>query len=180
MIDNIEFYNSPDGSICVKPEGEPMFVLEESNRKLIQEILATIRELYPDAFKALSELYTRSESNRSFFEFRIVSRFIRCNFGEYDALSKDIDAMGAFHLEDVRCPLRGECLMEGRICRPTLQTALSPREAEVARLYSAGYDRLAIANELNISVYTVVRHISNIKARLKLRHSNQIISLFKG
>ena len=70
--------------------------------------------------------------------------------------------------------------MEGRICRPTLQTALSPRETEVARLYSAGYDRLAIANELNISVYTVVRHISNIKARLKLRHSNQIISLFKG
>lgn len=178
MIDNIEFYNSPDGTICVKPDGKPMYILDESHRPIIQEILASIRELYPDAFKALSELYSRSESNPSFFEYRIASRFIRCNFGEYDALSKDVDSMGTMHLEDVRCPLRGECLMEGRICRPVLQTSLSNREKEVARLYAKGYDRMRIANELNISFYTVIRHLSNIKARLRLKHANQIISLF--
>ncbi len=68
--------------------------------------------------------------------------------------------------------------MEGRICRPVLQTSLSNREKEVARLYAKGYDRMRIANELNISFYTVIRHLSNIKARLRLKHANQIISLF--
>lgn len=179
MMEKIEFYNTPDGSVCVKPVGQPMFVLDESHRELIQEMLVTISELYPDSFKALSELYSRSERNRSYYEYRIVHRFIRCNFGEYDALNNDIDAAG-FHMEDVKCPLRGECLMEGRICRPVMKTKLTPREEEVAKLYSQGLDRMAIANELNISLYTVIRHLSNIKARLNLRHSNQIIALYKN
>lgn len=42
-----------------------------------------------------------------------------------------------------------------------------------------GYDKLEVANELSISVYTVSRHVANIKARLKLRHTHQIVSYFK-
>lgn len=30
MIEKIEFYNTPDGSVCCKPEGKPMFILDES------------------------------------------------------------------------------------------------------------------------------------------------------
>lgn len=180
MIDKIEFYNTPDGSVCCKPEGKPMFVLDESCRKLIEEMVITIKELYPDAFKALSELYSTSERNRAFYEYRIVHRFIRCNFGEYDALHNDIDAMGGFHIEDVRCPMRGECMLEGCVCHPRLQTALTPREQEVAVLMGQGYDKLEVANELGISVYTVSRHVANIKARLKLRHTHQIVSYFKN
>lgn len=178
-MDRIEFYNTPDGSVCCKPDGKPMFVLDESCRNLIENMLITIKELYPDAFKALSELYSTSERNRSFYEYRMVHRFIRCNFGEYDALRKDVDAMGGFNVEEVKCPLRGECIFEGRICRPKLQSSLTSREQQIASLLGRGYDKLEIANELQISVYTVTRHISNIKARLNLRHTNQIIALFK-
>ena len=98
MIEKIEFYNTPDGSVCCKPDGKPMFILDESCRPLIEEMIVTIKELYPDAFKALSELYSTSERNRSFYEYRIVSRFIRCNFGEYDALHADVDAMGGIDI----------------------------------------------------------------------------------
>ncbi len=86
MLEKTEFYNCPDGSINVKPYDKPMFVYDQSCRKVTEEMLILIRDLYPGAFTALSELYSRSERNREFFEFRIVHRFIRCNFGEYDAL----------------------------------------------------------------------------------------------
>ncbi len=76
MIEKIEFYNTPDGSVCCKPEGKPMFILDESCRPLIEEMIVTIKELYPDAFKALSELYSTSERSRSFYEYRIVHRFM--------------------------------------------------------------------------------------------------------
>lgn len=180
MIEKIEFYNTPDGSICCKPEGKPMFILDESCRQLISEMIITIKELYPDAFKALSELYSTSERNRSYYEYRIVHRFIRCNFGEYDTLQADIDAMGCLHIEEVKCPLRGECRLEGCVCRPRLQSSLSPREHEVAVLLGQGYNKLEIADELQISIFTVSRHVANIKARLHFKHTNQIIAHFKN
>lgn len=180
MIEKIEFYTTPDGSVCCKPMGKAMFILDENCRQLISEMIVTIKELYPDAFKALSELYSTSERNRSYYEYRIVNRFIRCNFGEYDALAEDVDNMGNFHLEDVKCPLRGECRHEGCICRPQLNTTLSPRELEVARLFGSGYDKAGIADELNISIYTVSRHVANIKARLHFKSTNQIIATFQN
>lgn len=179
MLEKIEFYNCPDGSINVKPFDKPMFVFEQNCRKVTEEMLILIRDLYPAAFTALSELYSKSERNREYFEFRIVHRFIRCNFGEYDALSYDINQVGEFNFEDVRCPMRGECIFEGVICKPTLQTELSPRESEVASLLAAGLSPLEIGEELQISVLTVRNHIQHIKARLHLKNTTQIISRFK-
>lgn len=179
MLERIEFYNCPDGSVNIKPFGQPMFVYDESCKKITQEMIVLIRDLYPAAFTALAELYSKSERNKDFFEFRIVHRFIRCNFGEYDALSYDINSVGELNMEDVRCPLRGECLFEGLICRSPMNTELSPRESEVAHLLAKGYSRQEVAYELEISIFTVTRHITNIKARLHLKNTNQIISKFK-
>lgn len=179
MLERIEFYNSPDGSVNIKPFGKPMFVYDESCKRITQEMIVLIRDLYPAAFTALAELYSKSERNKDFFEFRIVHRFIRCNFGEYDALSYDINSVGELNMEDVRCPLRGECLFEGLICRSPMNTELSPRESEVAHLLAKGYSRQEVADELEISIYTVTRHITNIKARLHLKTTNQIIAKFR-
>ena len=180
MLEKIEFYNCPDGSINVKPFNESMYVYDMSCRHITEEMIVRIRDLYPDAFKALSELYSRSERNREFFEYRIVHRFIRCNFGEYDALTYDINGLGQWNIEDVKCPMRGECLHEGVICKPTMHTQLSVRETEVAKLVAAGLARQEIADELTLSICTVNRHIANIKARMHFRHTNQIIAYFNG
>lgn len=180
MLDRTEFYNCPDGSISVKPFGGAMYTLDISCRNIIEEMIVIIRDFYPAAFKALSELYSKSERNRDFYEYKIVHRFIRCNFGEYDALTFDIGADGGFNVEDVKCPLRGECLFEGCICKPQLQTKLSDREREVAIRLAKGMTRQEIADDLSISVYTVTRHIANIKFRMKFKHTNQIIMFFNG
>lgn len=181
MLEKIEFYNAPDGSVCVKSFEQPMFVYDMGDkrcRKITEEMIVLIRDLYPAAFAALSEIYSKSERNREYFEFKIVHRFIRCNFGEYDSLNYDIGSPGMMHVEDVRCPMRGECLFEGTICKPKLQTKLREREMEVARLLSEGMTQAEVADALGISIYTVARHVQNIKARLHLKHTHQIISYF--
>lgn len=128
---NIEFYNSPDGDIMLKEVGKPARPFKESDRSLISELLAIIRDRYPKAHAALMELYSKSTMNRTYYEYRVVHRFIRCNFGEYDQYRLDINYRGQLQFEEVRCPLRGECRYEGVICKPELDTRLTEREMEV-------------------------------------------------
>lgn len=90
----IEFYKTPEGDVMYKPLGKPVQELTVNSREIVEEMLDLIKTRYPHAFKALCELYTASELNRKVYEFNIVSRFCRCNFGEYDAHTPDIDADG--------------------------------------------------------------------------------------
>ena len=180
MLENIEFYVLPDGSVNIKKQGEPVAPYLLECEDITNEMIILIRDLYPEAYSKLSEIYSKSEKNHKFFEYRMVNRFIRCNFGECDTLSHDIDEIGQFNFEEVRCPMRGECPYEGTICKPKLQTRLTKREQEVAELLAAGLHKIKVAERLNISVYTVNRHIQKIKVRMHLSHTYQIISQFNG
>lgn len=173
---NTEFYNTPDGAVMVKQHGKPARELIMSDREIIQEMLFIIRERYKEAFARLNELYTKNERNRCLYEFNIVSRFIRCNFGEYDQNNYDIDHIGRFTFEEVRCPLRGECIHEGIICKPELNTALTEREKEIMKLIAEGLHAQEIANELYISVATVNRHRENIKAKIGAKSIAHIVA----
>lgn len=179
MIRNIEFYNTPDGNIAVKPTDGAMYYLTEKNTEIISEMLTVINELYPQAFKELSELYSKSQRNRAYFEYKIVHRFIRCNFGEYDALNQDIDHKGQFHFENVKCPLRGECRLEGIVCCPKVNSKLSEREKEVLRLLAEGDDNREIADKLLISPNTVKNHIMRMKIRLGLESKLQLVAYYQ-
>lgn len=176
----IEFYNTPDGTVMYKRVGGAVRELHSGDRELITELFAMIRDRYPRAFKALSDLYSKSETCRETFEFKIVSRFVRCNFGEFDMHTTDIDSDGMFRFEEVKCPLRGECVHEGCICKPVLNTSLSDREIEVLALIAKGLESEEIAEELCISRFTVCRHRDNIKAKLKLRKTAQLVTWYNN
>lgn len=179
VLQNIEFYNTPEGAVMIKRHGQPLRELSQSDRDIIESMLAVLRDRYPVAFSRLSELYSTSEADRWVFEFKMIHRFCRCNFGEYDQYNPDIDDTGIFHFEEVRCPLRGcDCLHEGVICKPELNTSLTDREKEVVKLIANGYQAQAIADELYISVATVNRHRENIKAKLGLRCIADIVSYY--
>lgn len=180
FLSQIEFYKSPDGEIMIKMLNEPVRKLEENDRDLIQELFITIRDRYPIAFKRLGELYSKTERNRWHFEYKIVHRFIRCNFGEYDQYKYDIDHNGYFQFEEVKCPLRGECIHEEVICKPQLNTKLSQREMEILRLTATGLQALEIANELSISMATVNRHRENIKAKINVRTIPQMVNYYNS
>lgn len=175
---NIEFYSTPDGEVMIKESNSPVRLLQENDREVVQELFMIIRDRYPDAFSHLSELYSKSERNRVHFEYKIVHRFIRCNFGEYDQQNFDINHNGVFQFEEVKCPLRGECKHEGNICKAKLNTKLTIREKEVLKLISDGYKSNDIANELSLSITTVSRHRENIKAKLCLRTTAQMVEYY--
>lgn len=98
-----------------------------------------------------------------------VSRFIRCNFGEYDANNPDIDVWGRFHFEEVKCPIRNECPFAGIVCKPEFNTTLSFRETNVLRLVIERYKVDDIAQLLHISPHTVANHIRNIHEKTSTR-----------
>ncbi len=173
-----EFYKTPEGDIMYKQPGQPVLLLTQNDRVLVQDLLNAIRTRYPQAFIALSNLYTKSEPNRVLYEFNIVSRFIRCNFGEYNMNTPDIDIDGFFRFEEVGCPLRGECKYEGCICKPKIESRLTQREQEIIALIARGEQAAEIAEQLYISPTTVNRHRENIKAKLGLRTIAQIVGYY--
>lgn len=180
MIESIEFYNTPEGDVMVKRWNEPVHVLKEQDRELIQKMLSVINDRYPTAFKALAEIYSKSSMNRRYYEYRMVHRFCRCNFGEYEQQRLDIDHDGLFHFEEVKCPLRGtdDCAYCGIICRPQVNTTLTEREISVIRLIAGGMKTSQVAEQLHISIYTVIRHRSNIRAKLGIENTAQLINYY--
>jgi DNA-binding CsgD family transcriptional regulator len=67
----------------------------------------------------------------------------------------DIDAQGAFCLEEVQCPMRGECQLDGIVCGAKFNTRLTARQEEVMRRYCEGLTYQEIAEMLFISPETV-------------------------
>jgi DNA-binding CsgD family transcriptional regulator len=161
-----EFYTTPEGDVMIR-EGNSLRALTETDRDFISDMIRTIREFYPDAFDALCKEYVKSQINREYYEFLIVRRFIKCNFGEYDN-KLDIAEGGSFNFEFVGCPLRGECKYDRCICQPRFNSSLSKRELEVMKMIYERYSIEEIAERLFISIETVKNHRKNSLRRLGL------------
>jgi len=150
---NIEFFNDPEGGVMVRDaEGVHSYRLED--KAMTGALFARIEAEYPKAFKALSEIYRKSQPNVNYYRFLICHRFIRCNFGRLDN-KQDIDGVGRFTFEEVSCPIKGECKYVGVVCNPEFDTHLSERQKEVMKLYMEGMGDEEIADALYISPETV-------------------------
>lgn len=150
---NVEFFTDPEGRVMIVDESDVRSFREE-DRELTAMLYARIEEDYPEAFKALGEIYRKSRANIPYYRYLIVSRFVRCNFGVYDS-RHDIGVDGGFKLEEVSCPLRCECQYANIICNAKRNTRLTERQREVMKRYCEGYEEEQIAEELYISVETV-------------------------
>lgn len=175
MLKNIEFYITPSGEIMIVRDGEPLHQYTTSDHEFTEEMLDMLNEFYPEAFKALSKAYVTSVRNKYYHGFLMTSRFIRCNWGVYDA-RPDVDANGIFCFEAVPCPQRCECPYDGVICNPKFNSQLSDREHQVMRLYYFQKCVEDIADELCISPLTVLRHKQNSLSKLKLHSVADFIS----
>lgn len=177
-LQEIEFYNTPDCEVMIKPKGEPVRILYETgkdNRDFITSFISYLAIFYTEAWEALSKVYSKKEPNRLNYEYWIVSRFIRCNFGEYDANTPDVDIWGRFHFEEVKCPIRCECLLHGICCKPTFNTTLTFRETNVLRMIIEKYTVEEIAPILHISPNTVSNHIRNIHIKTNTRTKADLV-----
>ena len=89
MFENTEIYSFEDEVWYRKPNGchQP---LKEDDREFIRFMMDKIESFYPEAFNSLKTEYAKCSPNITYYQYRIVRRFCRCNFGIIDDI-KDID-----------------------------------------------------------------------------------------
>lgn len=152
-LENVEFYLDPFGKVMIVDK-DGVHSYEQEDEAFTSLMFARIEEDYTEAYKALCELYKSSIPNIRYYRWLVVNRFIRCNLSVYDR-KVDIDSRGAFKLEEVQCPLRGECKHDGVICNARFNDKLTERQREVMRHYCEGLTYEEIAELLHISPETV-------------------------
>lgn len=170
----IEFYTF-DSELWFKTDDGQNKVLTENDTEIIQAILSAIRERYPSAYKALTQEYSNSALNIRYYQFLMVRRFCKCNFGKVDTTRIDIDGTSQFHFEKVDCPLRGECKNEGLICGPIINTKISDAEMRVMRLIYEGRTKEEISEILYISPNTVKNHIRSVYCKLGIHQKSEFV-----
>ena len=163
---NIEFFSFENEIWYRRPDGS-INLLDETANNIISEILEHIATFYPKAYEALSSEYKGCALNLPYYRYRIVTRFIRCNFAQLDNIP-DLSERGICNFEFVSCPLRGECKYENIICRPTFDHKLSTAEIPVMKLWYDGLNVDGIAEQLHLSPHTINNHIRNAYQRLNL------------
>ena len=99
IMTGMEFYFTPKGEVMIIDECGTR-QLEQSNREFISEIITRMGIFWPEALEKASLEYTDRRYNIPWFEFSIVRRFLKCNFGEFDS-TMDIDQLGNFQFEEV-------------------------------------------------------------------------------
>lgn len=170
----IEFYTTPEGDVTLREAGMAERQLKESDTEFVQSFLSVLREFYPDAHKALMELYSKSAANKQYRDYMAVRRFIKCNFGVYDN-TIDVDANWGFNFEFVSCPLRGECKWDGVLCQPKFDSKLSNRQLEVMELCYNGASDEEIAERLFLSLQTIKYHKKVVYRKLGLHNMAEFI-----
>lgn len=140
---------------------------------IIADLFRVIDEQYPEAMKALRETYSEVAGELRYFQYLIVRRFIKCNFSNIDDRF-DIDEERLV-FEYVPCPLRGECRLEGLVCKPRFSSALSSAELRVLELHYKGVPKLLIAEKLYLSQYTVENHIKHAYKKLSVHSEAEFV-----
>ena len=174
-MESVEFYMF-NGFTCIYKNGTGK-TMALDDREEIEFMIGKIRDIFPEAYEALEKWAADAKPNRLYFEFKIVDRFIRCNFGETDFLKPDIE-MGLLNLEEVKCPLRRICKHENIICKPRPHLPLSEEETEVAKLYAKGLLPKEIAQKLGKAESTCKKQITKACKKLHLPHPRGLIGLF--
>lgn len=173
-MENLEFYILDNELWCIFSDGRNEQVTEH-NTELVREVLSKIREFYPEAYKDLSKWYQKSAINVPYYQYLIVNRFCRCNFGKLDNTKKDIGHNGVFNFERIDCPMRGECPHENIVCNPKFNSKLSDAELRVMKMVYEGCDNEDIADTLYLSPHTVKNHIKSVYAKLGIHEKSEFI-----
>lgn len=180
-MENIEFRMSPDGKVFFMRDGEEKR-LTRFQKDVYLNVARLIRDRFPGAWSRLALLYNSKANNtaeKDKAEFQMIERFIRCNMGEHDLLTPDIEE-DIINFEEVRCPLRGGfCPHENIICKPQSLIKLSKAEKEVVKLYLRGDTFKEIADKLKKSPSTVKVQLHNIKNKLGAKNCREIIKVIR-
>ena len=173
LLINTEFFTY-DNEVMIRTADGTVRTLAPTDYDLVGSMCEYIATFYPKAYSALCEEYKQSALNQSYFRFRIVSRFVRCNFGGLDDVP-DISSSMRCNFEYVPCPLRGECHLDQIVCHPEFDHRISQAEMQVLRLVYEGLTETEIGERLRLSPHTIHTHVRNAYARLDLHSKAEFV-----
>lgn len=173
LLTDTEFCTYGD-KVMVRTGDGTVKTLDVTDYVLINAMCDLLDTFYPKAYDALCLEYKKSAGNQPYFRYRIVCRFVRCNFGALDDIP-DITPDMQCRFEAIPCPLRGECRLDHIVCHPEFNHKLSPAEKQVLALVYSGMKEDAIADQLCLSPHTVHKHIRNAYARLGIHSKGEFI-----
>lgn len=174
-LSNIEFFRF-EKEVWFRDDQGNNLRLSQDRSEVLSAVCETIESVYPRAHEALLKEYRVFNYDLRKQRFKIVDRFIRCNFGSIDH-KKDIDARGHFNFEHVECPLRGICAVEGVVCAPQINTDLGKCEYEVLELWFRHYSQAEIAEKLIKSEETVHNQIFRGYRKLNVSNKAEFVDL---
>lgn len=148
--------------------------LTENETEIISDLLHTVEDFYPEAYRALREAYAASSMRPSYYNYLMARRFVKCNFGRFDN-EVDMTDSTSFKFEFVDCPLRGECKHDQLICNPKFNSELSQRELDVMQCFYDGQNESQISDKLFISINTVQAHKKNVFKKLKIHRISDFV-----
>ena len=176
-MQTIEFHSIGDTVVYRTSDG--FHTLKETSSVINNLMVDIIKKDYPGAYSKLLKLYSKISDDQRYVRFRMVQRFCKCNFGVEDN-KNDVTPSGRFNLEEVSCPLRGECTFERVICRPKFNSRISKSEYRVVELFVVeNLTKEQIADRLMIAPSTVSNHFANIFKRLKMNSKNELVAYWK-
>lgn len=82
-MEGLEFYMFEDELWCKTSDGKN-FMVDETHTELVKYILEKVRACYPEAYKALEKIYSKSAPNESYYQYLMMRRFCKCNFCRLD------------------------------------------------------------------------------------------------
>lgn len=173
VLTNCEFFTY-EQEVWVREADGTTRQLLETDYDFISGLTEYIATFYPKAYAALCNEYKGCAPNSTYYRYRIVVRFIRCNFSALDNVP-DIGADLHCTFEHVSCPLRGECRYDGIICRPEFDHQLSPAEKRVMALVYDGMTEEEIGDHLRLSPQTIHTHVRNAYSRLGIHSKGEFI-----
>ena len=159
-MEGIEFFTSPEGQVYYRKDGQEAKRLTKFSTDIVNKVVTLVRNRFPECYSRLAILYKKNAS-------QMVDRFVRCNFGEHDLLTKDIDE-DIMHFEEVRCPLRGICKDEH-----------IKGEQEVVKLYLNGSTLDHIAEQLHKNRNTVKSQLLRVRDKLGVKNCREIIRVMR-
>lgn len=173
VLTNSEFFTYED-EVWLRDADGSMRVLKESEYEIVDILVERISTFYPKAYAALCAEYQGCAANPPYYRYRIVTRFIKCNFAVLDSIP-DFGSDLHCNFEHINCPLRGECRYDHVICRPEFDHQLSPAEKRVMALVYKGLSEEEIGECLRLSPLTIHTHVRNAYSRIGIHSKAEFI-----
>lgn len=170
-MENVEFRTSPNGEVYYKIEGQKEQRLTKFSKEIVEPLVTIIRNRFPECYARLALLYKENASE-------MCGRFVRCNFGEHDLLTQDVEE-DILNFEEVRCPLRGICKDENVICKPKSVAQLSETQKNIVKLYINGYTMEEIAKIMGKNRDNIKTQLLRVKGKLHVDSCRDIIKVFR-